>query len=67
MRLSNTRGALTSRVSCSQVLEGTQHAPSHSEVMGRERECGPGPLPLLGSRVGTWGFMGSLFIGQFKA
>ena len=46
------QGTLRSKVYCSQVLEGTQHAQGpHSEVVGREggREHRPGALPVLGS------------------
>lgn len=50
----------------SQVLEGTQNAQSHSGSW-RKRVYGLGALSSLGSGLGAWGFMGSLFIGQFKA
>lgn len=41
----------------------------YSKVMGREREkknCGPGILLLLGSRVGPRVLWGSFFIDEFK-
>ena len=50
----NRQGNLR-KICYSQVLEGTQHAQGlHSEVVGeREREKGPGALPLLGSNGGA--------------
>lgn len=48
-----------------QALERTRHDGGTCQGPGqRERVQGPGFLILLGSRVGAWGFRGS--VGEFK-
>lgn len=47
------------------------HLGPHNKVMGEvvrwgKRENGPGVLLLLELRVRTWGFLVSLYIGEFK-
>lgn len=54
------------KVCYSQALRGHSMPENHSEVTGKEKEQGPGVLSLLRWRVGGYGFVGSLFIGEFK-
>lgn len=67
MRLSNNhQGTLETTRFITGPGGSTSHPGSCREVEYRERECGPGALPLLGSKVRCQGFHSSLFIGELE-